>query len=245
MTSAVNLVDIRNLSLICRQGPETFAHLCKSSPFHASTIFSPTTKSSDVAGTTSLPLHEDHQQQPSTGAIQTPDRNDMRQQRSGGSRVRFEEAIPDRDGVVHESGERRRPKRKKFDSSDSVFWWTKEELGEIQQSCVDAVKSYEFGLPIASGSSLFSIEDHHFSSLERYSLRNRKRRKIVRLQMRETIRAVEEFERATKTKTPPEMLAQLLRRHSASKALEAKNRALRMAASCAMLQGLSTTTKRT
>ena len=61
--------------------------------------------------------------------------------------------------------------------------------------------------------------------------------------MKETVRAVKEFESATKIETPPEMLSQLLQRYSASTAEEANNRALRAAMSCAALNSSSRTTK--
>lgn len=244
MTSSLNLVEIRNLSMICRQGSETIAQLCKSSPFRHSNSFSPPT-SIDFVGAASLPMFEGREEHHKRDVTQTLARNERGQKRSRGGCVRFDPSISTKDELSYQCKGRKRLKRKNFDSSDSVSWWTKEELGEIQKSCVDAVNSYEFGLPLVSSSSRLPIEEHHFSSLERYSIKNRKRRKIARLQMRETIRAVEEFERATKIKTPPEMLAQLLQKHSVYTAEEAKIRALRTAKSCAILNSSSGTAKRT
>merc|ERR1712146_385159 len=51
--------------------------------------------------------------------------------------------------------------------------------------------------------------------LDQFSSRSRKRRKLVRSQMKSTIEAVRSFEAATSSKAPPEMLSRLLERHSA------------------------------
>ena len=108
---------------------------------------------------------------------------------------------------------------------DSVLWWTKEELKAIQCSCVYAVRSYEYGLPLA-------MDEECLTSLDRFSSQNRKRRKLVRSQMYETAKAVKDFEAATglSTKTP-EILSELLQTYSKPMGLEAIESALQLRAS--------------
>lgn len=247
MTSTVNL-EFRNIS-ISSQCTETDDQLFKSSPFPPSKSdvtgcpFSPPDKSKEFT-TTSMAFdeeREEHQRHSSDGVIQTL----ARKKRSRMGRVRFVPSTSDEKQVGHQNKTRKWRQKKGFDSSDSVFWWTKEELRGIQQSCILAVQRYEFGLPLISdtSSSSPSIDGNDYSLLERYSFRSRKRRKLARYQMKETVRAVKEFESATKIETPPEMLSQLLQRYSASTAEEANNRALRAAMSCAALNSSSRTTK--
>eukprot|EP00532_Pseudo-nitzschia_australis_P011678 CAMPEP_0168223406 /NCGR_PEP_ID=MMETSP0140_2-20121125/11325_1 /TAXON_ID=44445 /ORGANISM="Pseudo-nitzschia australis, Strain 10249 10 AB" /LENGTH=261 /DNA_ID=CAMNT_0008153349 /DNA_START=135 /DNA_END=920 /DNA_ORIENTATION=+ len=250
MTSAVNL-EFRNIS-ISSLGTETIDQLCKSSPFLPSKSgatgcpFLPHGKSKEFTTTsmTSDEEREEHQRHSSDGTIQTL----ARKKRSRMGHVRFSPSTSYEKPVGHQNKTRKWGHKKEFDSSDSIFWWTKEELRGIQQSCIFAVLRYESGFPLiseTSSSSSSSIDGNDSSLLERYSSRNRKRRKLVRYQMKETVRAVKEFESATKIETPPEMLSQLLQRYSASTAEEANNRALRTALSCAALNSSSRTTERT
>ena len=50
--------------------------------------------------------------------------------------------------------------------------------------------------------------------LDRFSERHRKRRKLVRWQMVQTCKTVQNFEKATNIKTPPELLSQVLNLYS-------------------------------
>ena len=255
----------RNLSLVCLKGSVAVGCLSKVSHFFATKNIDavcplPPLKQSEriavrgendssVSGTASAATHiapeeeqeEQEQQSDYYDNIQTSasSNNNKKRRRSvvrfapqcgGYFELRTSTNNPEND----QNKRRSKPiKRRKFESSDSMFWWTKEELEDIQQACIFAVKRCDSGLSLVPGTS--SIEDKDLSSLDRFSSRNRKRRKLTRCQMYETTRAVQEFEIATKTKVPPEMLSQLLQRYSAPMVLEATKKAFRTAASCTVL----------
>ena len=117
---------------------------------------------------------------------------------------------------------------------DSVLWWTKEELKAIHLSCVYAIKSCEYSSTPTSNNDCDGVATEtttdllDASCLDRFSSRNCKRRKLVQWQMYETTKAVRDFESATKTKAPEEMLPQLLYAYSKPMELEAVESALRM-----------------
>ena len=112
------------------------------------------------------------------------------------------------------------------DTCDSGLWWTKEELKVIRRSFIYAVNCYEYG------STLAIEEDECVTSLDRFSSRNRKRRKLVRSQMYDTAKAVQDFEAATGLSTETlEMRSQLLQMYSKSMRLEAIESALKLRAS--------------
>ena len=92
------------------------------------------------------------------------------------------------------------------DDNKSTLWWTPEELKHIELSAVFALKMKELGLfPNI-------IADTDILSLQRYTKQNRIQRKNIRKQMYLTVQAIKEFEIIIKTKTPPELLSELLQR---------------------------------
>merc|ERR1711907_881695 len=97
---------------------------------------------------------------------------------------------------------------------DSNQWWTREELEDIHQSFVFAVKTREHNMPAGDEEEKEVLQEEE-DVLDQFSSRSRKRRKLVRSQMKSTIEAVRSFEAATSSKAPPEMLSRLLERHSA------------------------------
>jgi len=252
MTSAVNVFALSNLTLICRNGTEAVGRLSKTSPYLI-------TKTADVGCTSSTPVPnerhtrpssrrvypapmEPREQAPKNPAAQTPTQTtrasprpsvSKKRSRSGGS-VRFAPQTPEGPELTQQKN--RAKKRRRFEQSDSVFWWSKGELKDIQQSCVSAVKRCESGLPLPINKQSNSIEENDLGSLDRYSSRNQKRRRLARSQMYETVKAVKAFEKATKTKAPPELLSQLLQRYSTNMVIEANNKGLRTAANCVPTQ---------
>lgn len=92
------------------------------------------------------------------------------------------------------------------DDNKSTLWWTPAELKHIELSAVFALKMKELGLfpPI--------IADTDILSLQRYTKQNRIQRKNIRKQMYLTVQAIKDFEIIIKTKTPPELLSELLQR---------------------------------
>merc|ERR1712113_1005853 len=97
---------------------------------------------------------------------------------------------------------------------DSTQWWSREELEDIHQSFVFAVKTREHNMPAGDDEEKEVLQEEE-DVLDQFSSRSRKRRKLVRSQMKSTIEAVRSFEAATSSKAPPEMLSRLLERHSA------------------------------
>jgi len=149
-------------------------------------------------------------------------------------------------GTIPESTIKRKiKKRKQNDQSssspsafdcDSELWWTKKELKVIKESCIFDIKSREFMSflsTVLASSSLSSSSANgntvtRYAMLDRFSKRNRKRRKLVRSKMYETAKAVQQYERATETKTPPEVLSKLLRLYSKPMEMDAIESALEM-----------------
>jgi len=122
-------------------------------------------------------------------------------------------------------------------SSNSERWWTKPELKAIQESCIVAVKTRDFMSSLLPRSRAAAAAEASTtggavvvgdSMLDRFSERNRKRRKIVRWQMYETTKAIQEYESATSTKAPPELLSELLRLYSKPMEMEAIESALKV-----------------
>jgi hypothetical protein len=114
---------------------------------------------------------------------------------------------------------------------NSERWWTKTELKAIQESCIVAVKTRDFMsslLPAVASTNGGAVAVVGDSMLDRFSERNRKRRKIVRWQMYETTKAIREYESATSTKAPPELLSELLRQYSKPMEMEAIESALKV-----------------
>jgi len=115
------------------------------------------------------------------------------------------------------------------DDCDPARWWTKQELKEIQESCAFAVKTNDFihslyGTATSTATSTATLsmdttmqeqtqrqpqdqdQDYcdtsaDFAELDRFSERNRKRRKLVRWQMYETTKVVQQYARANLTAT--------------------------------------------
>jgi hypothetical protein len=125
-----------------------------------------------------------------------------------------------------------------------VRWWSKQELKTIQESCAYAVKTRDFmsSLSLASQSTNVNANAtangaataatqravYGESMLDRFSEPNRKRRRLVRWQMYETTKVVRQYESATDTKAPPELLSELLRNYSKPMEMDAIESALRM-----------------
>jgi hypothetical protein len=113
--------------------------------------------------------------------------------------------------------------------SPSVLWYTPHELKRIQQSFVVAVKKYEqvevdndIDLDLDNFDDYFNEDSN---SLDRFSLRKRKRRRMVRNQMLDTCYAVKEFVKSIQTHhhchNQEIMLSQLLQRYSNPMVIEA------------------------
>lgn len=257
MTSTVNLVAFRNISSFGQQGSGALGHMSMTTPFLLPKGMDGKYHFSQLNESQMKLMHHKHNIDPfevvkestSTTAPMNEDYEELNQismdgkVRSAGTRekrgrigvVRF--AIPESQRT-EESGEeksRKRLKRKKFETSDADFWWSQEDLKSMQEKCIASIKKLDYELPMYS-------EEDDLASLERYSSRNQKRRRLVRFQMKETVRAVKEFEASTKSKSPPEMLAQLLQRYSESTADEACNRGQKTAAICAVLKTRRTST---
>ena len=64
--------------------------------------------------------------------------------------------------------------------------------------------------------------------MDRFSERNRKRRRLARWQMYETTKAIQQFEAATETKVPPELLSEVLRIYSKPMEMDAIESALKV-----------------
>jgi hypothetical protein len=255
MTSTVNLVAFRNLSIFGQQGTGALGHMSMTTPFlppksmdvkyHFSQLnesqmklmhhnIDPFAVVKESTSTTAS-MNEDYEEvhQISIDGNDRSAGNSKKRGRTGV--VRF--AVPESERT-EESGEeksRKGLKRRKFEKSDADFWWSQEELKNIQDKCIASIKKLDYELPMP-----FEEDDH--ASLERYSSRNQKSRRLVRFRMKETLRAVKEFEASTKTNSPPEMLAQLLQRYSESTADEACKRGLKTAAICAVLKTRRTST---
>ncbi len=128
---------------------------------------------------------------------------------------------------------------------DPSIWYTKQELKDIQKSCIFAVKTQDFMSsmwPASEGQVQTTSTSSSSSStttstlsgdpfLDRFSLRNRKKRKLARWKMNETTKVVKEFEIATGTKAPPELLSKLLRIYSKPMEMDAVEWALNMRSS--------------
>jgi hypothetical protein len=222
MTAAVNVFDFRNLSLVCRNGTEAVGRLSKS-PYLTTT--GPTT--STVPTELRKPFGAPRAVTPTRPTqLFSPIIRSKKRARTG---VRFAPDTIDRNLEESEPDKPRAKKRRRFEPSDSDKWYTKGELRGFQKSCVSALKSH-----IRNPVQLSAVEDKDDIGLllNRFSPENQTRRRIARFQMYETIRAVQAFEKATKTKAPPELLSHLLHRFSTSRAIEANQTALRMAQTC-------------
>ena len=237
LTTSVNTYAFSNLSLICRNGTEAVGRLTKS-PYISTT-------------SVRKPLHEDdgddnsHRKQLVSSMIKKLCRGSSR---SSGCVVRFSPETMDRLEQQTSSscgGVHRAKKRRRFEPAiDGPFWYSREELRAIQKSCVQAIKSHALGCSVyntfeADTANTTAMEDPSVNSgcletLDRYYPSNQKRRRLARLQMYRTIKAIRQFEESTNTKAPPELLATLLRRYSTQRVNEAKAKAMRTADECAL-----------
>eukprot|EP00531_Pseudo-nitzschia_arenysensis_P018756 CAMPEP_0116139856 /NCGR_PEP_ID=MMETSP0329-20121206/13532_1 /TAXON_ID=697910 /ORGANISM="Pseudo-nitzschia arenysensis, Strain B593" /LENGTH=336 /DNA_ID=CAMNT_0003634921 /DNA_START=83 /DNA_END=1093 /DNA_ORIENTATION=+ len=120
---------------------------------------------------------------------------------------------------------------------DPSRWYTKQELKDIQKSCIFAVKTQDFissmwpvseGQVQTTGGTITTATLSGDPFLDRFSLQNRKRRKLARWKMNETTKVVKEFEIATGTNAPPELLSELLRNYSKPMEMDAIEWALKM-----------------
>lgn len=127
------------------------------------------------------------------------------------------------------------------DTCDPARWWTKQELKEIQESCAFAVKTRDFMLSPATLSmdntttqeqkqTQTQDQDYcdsaDFAELDRFAERNRKRRKLVRWQMYETTKVVQQYARAN-LDSGDELLSELLQSYSKPMELDAIESGLR------------------
>jgi len=236
MTTAVNALSFSHLSLICRNGTEAVGRLSKS-PYlttttspqqNESTVFY---RENDCSHSVVKHVRRDQQnreQEPKNIIVRTPASRISNKKRSRTSSVRFAPKIMD-DPQLNKIAK----KRKRFEPSDSTVWWTKGEIKDIQKSCLFAVQNCQACLSLPLDATSNSIEDNDLGSLDRFTPQNQKRRRLARSQMHETVRAVQAFERATKTKVPPEMLSLLLQRYSTSRVIEATNKGSQTAENCA------------
>ena len=109
---------------------------------------------------------------------------------------------------------------------DPARWYTRSELKTIQHSCISDLFIHQFQCNASNGSQAMEMPEDPI--LERFSERNRKRRKLARWKMYETTKVVKEFEAVTGKKTSPEFLSKLLRLHSKPMKMDAIESALTM-----------------
>jgi hypothetical protein len=132
---------------------------------------------------------------------------------------------------------------------NSLRWWSKEELKSIQESCAFAVKTRDFmsslslaSQPTTANATIAAATQRSVygdSMLDRFSEPNRKRRRLVRWQMYETTKVVKQYETATETKAPPELLSELLRNYSKPMEMDAIESALRVRCTADLSQSQS------
>lgn len=204
MTTAVNALAFRNLSLVCRNGTEAVGRITQS-PFISASI----TPERRTTAHRTVTACRQSTAMPTTTSTATKKRS----RKSAG--VRFTpETIQE---SQHQEYERpRAKKRRRFEASDSQNWYSRGELKEIQKSCI---------------TSIYTKQEND-GSLDRFEPQNKMKRKVARSQAYETIRAVQAFEKATGTKAPPELLSMLLQRYSTARVIEANNAGLRTAVAC-------------
>ena len=142
--------------------------------------------------------------------------------RSRARRVRF--AQPETKQSDEHNQRPRANKRRRFEEADSEVWYTKGELRDIQKSCVSVLQQSR---KLAAVTRTHD-DDIAIRSLDRYAPQNRRRRRLARTKMYETVRAIQDFEKSTNTKAPPELLSALLQKYSNSRVVEAKRSGLRM-----------------
>lgn len=111
-------------------------------------------------------------------------------------------------------------------SCDPARWYTRSELKTIQHSCISDLFIHQFQCNTSKGSQAMEMPEDPI--LERFSERNRKRRKLARWKMYETTKVVKEFEAVTGKRTSPEFLSKLLCLHSKPMKMDAIESALKM-----------------
>ena len=210
MTTTVNAIAFRNLSLVCRNGTQAVGRLSKASTYRTKTG----TVSSSSARVVS-PVRGEQQELVPTQASVT-------KKRSRAGSVRF--ALPETKQSDEHNQRPRANKRRRFEEADSEAWYTKGELRDIQKSCVSVLQQSR---KLAAVTRTHD-DDIAIRSLDRYAPRNQRLRRLARTQMYETVRAIQDFEKATNTKAPPELLSMLLQKYSNSRVIEAKHSGLRM-----------------
>ena len=208
MTSAVNVIAFRNLSLSCRNGTETVDRITQS-PFITATSSSSTPiQRRQFAGCRTVTPCRSQQESAKSNTTT------MRKRFRKGRYVRFSPEIIQES--EHQFERPRAKKRRRFEASDSAHWYSRGELRDIRKSCITSIRTRE----------------DKDESLDRFQPQNQAKRKMVRAQAYETLRAVQAFEKATGTKTAPEFLSMLLQRYSMSRVIEANTKALRTAYAC-------------
>lgn len=246
LTAPVKTYALSNLSLICRNGTEAVGRLTKSPYISTTSVLKP--------------LHQDEcdSSQPVERKLLVSSLNGNKKRSRGSSTggvVRFSPETLDRieqrtaNNQPSRGGVHRAKKRRRFHpATDGPFWYSKGELRDIQKSCVHTIKSHALGCSVYNNTfeadttpafatattAMDASGNSCLETLDRYYPSNQKRRRLARLQMYRTIKAVRQFEDSTNTKAPPELLASLLRRYSTQRVVEAKDKALRTADECAL-----------
>ena len=211
MTTTVNVLAFRNLSLVCQNGTQAVGRLSKASTYRMTT----STASSSSPRVLS-PVRGEQQQQD----LVTTQASVIKKKSRAGS-VRF---APETKQFDDHNQRPRANKRRRFEEADSKAWYTKGELRDIQKSCVSMLQQSRKLAAVTCKHD----DDIAIRSLNRYAPQNQKRRHIARTQMYETVRAIQKFEKATNTKAPPELLSMLLQKYNNARVTEAKHSGLRM-----------------
>ena len=208
MTTAVNALQFRNLSLVCRNGTEAVGRITES-PYITSSSISSKKRPFGVRRRVTA-CKPQHIEEPclAKSSFETRKRS-----RKGGV-VRFAAQVIQES--EHQLERPRAKKRRRFEATDSEKWYTRGELKDIQKSCIITVQT---------------CQDQD-GSLNRFQPQNQAKRKMARSQAYEALRAIQSFEKATGTKAPPELLSMLLQRYSMSRVIEANTSALRTANDC-------------
>ena len=218
MTTAVNAIDFRNISIVCRSGTEAVGRITQS-PYIISSTERKQKSFAAPRARTVTPVRGPQQEEQNVSVTKS---NKKRSRNV----VRFAPETNQDESIEHTERPRAK-KRRRFQASDQEYWYSKGELRDIQKSCVTALQNHHHG--IYTPATEAAVSD---GSLDRFSPQNQKMRKIARKQAYGTMKAVQAFEKATGTKAPPELLSMLLQRYSTSQMIEANNVALRTAKDC-------------
>lgn len=204
------------------------------------------TLDTSTSSSTAPALIEDYPDLPSVSIKDSPTKSAMtsknKQRSSDMDIVRDRLNVRFAPGTAPEPTHKRKMKKRKHttdqEDADPERWYTKQELKEIQQSCIRDVKTGDFMTSLQQRQCDLRSRHHPHqpqpvawkgeSTIDRFSERNRKRRKLARWQMYETTKAIRQFEAATETKVPPELLSEVLRIYSKPMEMDAIESALKV-----------------